>query len=559
MCRFSSSTRVPQHSSETFDLSHIVNGLRKEQLIRGVPVQRIDEDGNGVVHIYVRKDKQEFEFKFDRALPGEVLHLHVDDAKKDRFKKKEVGRYHLSVVERGTASSDEVAPPCEHFRQGCGGCSFQHLAYEAQIREKQALLNLRYKQYGMSIEPESLRQSPKAYGHLSRSTFRFFLRNGVQLGLHPVKSPIPLVVDHCRLHTEAAQRAFAAVLQAVRNDGRAVVFDPRTGRGWLCAANFGSAGRESEHEVLVTLVTTPGAPRDVASSIALAVMSICEEIVGVTLIPGGGEVGERAPGWRSTSLTDHEVLAGRTHLLQRVGGLTYSTVPEVFVRSNLLLAAEIYDTMLRLSGARAGDVVWDAFCGQGPMPLILAKLGCEVVAMDRSTPALGALQRNLQAHTLEDSVKVLCLDLGSTAALRELAWRLSSPASCGSTGVDAAFGDSDDEGESKEEGQDETEAAFVQNDLLSLTASVPRPSVLIADPGRNGLPKSFRRFLCILQVPTLIYVGTGKAYLADCVILCRKGYEVVTSVPFDSHPHTAMMESVVHLRWSGSSGSEPRP
>lgn len=50
-----------------------------------------DENGHGVVHVHVRKDKDTFEFSYLRTLPGEKLNLVVSSAKKDKFKKKEAG------------------------------------------------------------------------------------------------------------------------------------------------------------------------------------------------------------------------------------------------------------------------------------------------------------------------------------------------------------------------------------------------------------------------------------------------------------------------------------
>eukprot|EP00438_Fugacium_kawagutii_P032611 Skav233156 [mRNA] locus=scaffold1669:336844:338145:+ [translate_table: standard] len=87
-----------------------------------------DENGHGVVHVHVRKDKDTFEFSYMRTLPGEKLNLVVSSAKKDKFKKKEAGRYRLAIQERCAASVHEVTPRCQHFAaEKCGGCSFQNL------------------------------------------------------------------------------------------------------------------------------------------------------------------------------------------------------------------------------------------------------------------------------------------------------------------------------------------------------------------------------------------------------------------------------------------------
>merc|ERR1712203_103839 len=61
---------------------------------------------------------------------------------------------------------------------------------------------------------------------------------------------------------------------------------------------------------------------------------------------------------------------------------------------------------------------------------------------------------------------------------------------------------------------------------------LPPPDVLVADPGRSGLPKAFRRYVYRLQPRTIVLIGNGRSLLRDCVLLSRRGYEVRTLAPF---------------------------
>lgn len=64
----------------------------------------------------------------ERALPGERLRARVTAAKKGFAvaRKLEALRQHSHAVEA----------PCQHFAEGCGGCSLQSLAYAAQLTAK---------------------------------------------------------------------------------------------------------------------------------------------------------------------------------------------------------------------------------------------------------------------------------------------------------------------------------------------------------------------------------------------------------------------------------------
>ena len=65
------------------------------------------------------------------ALPGETVRaaLTVD---KERFA-------HAYVTELLEASPERIAPRCPHYGP-CGGCHYQHVAYEEQLRAKQLVV-----------------------------------------------------------------------------------------------------------------------------------------------------------------------------------------------------------------------------------------------------------------------------------------------------------------------------------------------------------------------------------------------------------------------------------
>jgi len=178
-------------------------------------------------------------------------------------------------------------------------------------------------------------------------------------------------------------------------------------------------------------------------------------------------------------------------------------------------------------------------------------------------------QRASEAQGLDGSrVLTLCLDLGSPAALRELTAALPSFA----TGGLRERGDEAEEEEEEwasEEAEDLGSSETAQEEHengsefrvrgsmvegLSDGNLLAPPDVLLCDPGRNGMPKAFRRILFDLQVPTLIYISSGRALLRDCTLLTRRGYSLERLLPLDSHPHNARLEVIAQLKWRGIDG-----
>ncbi|CAL1147575.1 unnamed protein product [Cladocopium goreaui] len=527
------------------DETLVINTLNREQVIKGVPVAHIDESGHGVVHIHVRKDKETFQFSYPRALPGEKLNLVVRSVKKDKFKKKEAGRYRLAINERCSASVNEVTPRCQHFSEKCGGCAFQNLKYEAQLWEKFGLLQMRLKEY--DLKPKVLwppEKSNEAYGWHARTEFRFFLREGLQLGLHPEGSPVPLALSKCHLHPNAAHEVFQAILAAARAE-KCVSWDERTGRGWLCQLVLRSSRPKAttdDVEVLATLVTVEEAPRDILDRVAAVAMKTLPQLVGVTWSKEGGETTVQSPSWRSFGLRPQELLAGRPFLLCDLMGLQLKLSPEAFFRPNLFLTDAVLGQVLEMAQldaeTEASEVLWDTFCGQGLFTLAFRHRHPQlrVVSIDRSGPALQQLQLNLDNHGLED-VDVVQGDLGVPAFLHRL-----TAASDLETSVvgEAAENESEDEPE---------EAEALGRVHESLPETLPAPSILLADPGRNGMPKAFRRQLLELKVPKLLYISSGRAFLRDVAYLTTKrGYRLQDVRCFDLQPHTAKFEACpLHL------------
>ncbi|MFQ5886769.1 MAG: TRAM domain-containing protein, partial [Anaerolineae bacterium] len=66
------------------------------------------------------------------ALPGEEVLVEIVQDK---------GRYaRARLLEVVRPSPDRVEPRCPHFGT-CGGCQWQHMAYEAQLRFKEGVLH----------------------------------------------------------------------------------------------------------------------------------------------------------------------------------------------------------------------------------------------------------------------------------------------------------------------------------------------------------------------------------------------------------------------------------
>jgi 23S rRNA (uracil1939-C5)-methyltransferase len=87
-----------------------------------------------------------------RGLPGESALVRLEQERRD------FARAELEVLER--AAPGRVEPPCVHYREGCGGCSWQHAAYDLQLQLKEHIVIDQLRRIGHFSDADALVRPP---------------------------------------------------------------------------------------------------------------------------------------------------------------------------------------------------------------------------------------------------------------------------------------------------------------------------------------------------------------------------------------------------------------
>lgn len=136
--------------------------------------------------------------------PGDRVKVELSEQKKS-FARGE-------LVEVVTPSIDRVEPPCPAFKQGCGGCQWQHVAREAQLAAKHAIVEQALKRIEVPIEPIAAPAPPLGW----RRRARFHVEAG-RVGLYHRKTNRILALSTCPQLDPALDAAFATVVEAGRH------------------------------------------------------------------------------------------------------------------------------------------------------------------------------------------------------------------------------------------------------------------------------------------------------------------------------------------------------
>ncbi len=410
----------------------------------------------------------------------------------------------LEVLDLGP---NGVPARCPHFGS-CGGCSYQNLAYGAQLEELRAALErLLARVLGPGAAPlpavAPVLPCDPPWNYRNKMDFTFGARrwiepgapagtaaDGLALGLHvPGRYDKVLDVAACEIAFPQAPGLVASVRRLALRDGLRP-WDVRTHAGLL--RHLVLRKGEATGELMVNLVTSEAAEREVGE-LARALLAEHPEVStfvqniqrGVALVAVGEE---------------ERVLFGPGVIHERLGGLTFAISANSFFQTNTRQAERLLELVAQRARPRPGETVFDLYCGAGLFATRLARDGAAVVGFELVESALRDARRNAELNGIA-GVRYVLGDLAATLTA---------------------------------EGQAS----------LGLAA----PGVCVVDPPRAGLHELVLHRLSRLAPRRIVYVSCNPASGArDVASLLGRGYCLASIEPIDLFPHTPHLECVFTL------------
>lgn len=276
------------------------------------------------------------------ALPGETVLCELSDGR---------GSWREArLVEVVQPSSERVQPFCGLFGE-CGGCSLQHLAYEAQLHWKREWISNALRRGGIVTPPvDPVAASPDVRGYRNRVTF---LLEGSFLHLHRRRGD-PVRVSDCPLLHEAGR----ALVRSL--DGEA-----GSGRGGLAVrASFldGRTSLEFDGCTPPPLVKASGTEiwhrTDGLWEGSEPESSIRELMAGIPIrVPVGGffQVNSRAASAMAQMVVESVMSTGAGRILDLYGGAGAFSIP-LAVRGCSTVCVDSSRESLDAAGATAGEL-----------------------------------------------------------------------------------------------------------------------------------------------------------------------------------------------------------
>lgn len=304
-----------------------------------------------------------------RTAPGELVEVRVIEEKR-RWARAELVRLRRTVPERREA-------PCPHYTR-CGGCTLEHLDYDAQRRIKAGIVSDALRRIGgLEVEPPDVVASPAEFRYRNRVSFTLRRLGGgrVIAGFHEIDRPNRIVdiTAACLLPEPAVAEAWGRLRAAWGEDAKLLPSGER-----LRLTLRGTAG--GEVALLVDGGFATGRPEELLERAALAAI------------------------WRVGRDGEPELLAGEPTLRERWRDEELELGGAVFLQVNRGAAALLEDHVLALAGASSGEEeaerdgraprrVIDAYCGIGLYARRLARSGAEVMGIELDARAVEVARR----------------------------------------------------------------------------------------------------------------------------------------------------------------------
>ena len=329
--------------------------MKKGEIYTGI-VEKVDFPNKGILHIEDEK------VVVKNVLPGQTVEVVVTKQKTGKCEARL-----LNVVSRAACETPEKA--CVHAAD-CGGCSYQTLPYEEQLKLKEGQVKgLLDEVIRGEYQYDGIKASPLTNSYRNKMEFSFGdeIKDGpLALGMHKRGSFYDIVtVDQCLLVHEDCCRILRATLDYFKEKN--VSFLKKTShQGYLRHLLVRRGMRTGE--ILADLVTTT----------------------------------QTADSWAGKETEEELLEYGQDYFYEELLGLKFKITPFSFFQTNSLGAEVLYDTVRQYIGDTSGQMVFDLYSGTGTIAQILAPVAEHVTGVEIVEEAVEAARENAALNGLSN-------------------------------------------------------------------------------------------------------------------------------------------------------------
>ena len=428
------------------------------------------------------------------VIPGDITDIQLT-RKKNSYAEGRAVFFHTFSTERRAAF-------CEHYGI-CGGCQWQILPYQEQLRHKQQQVQDNLTRIGKIELPEisSILGSSKTEYYRNKLEFTFsnkrwmteeeiksekIFENRNALGFHiPGKFDKVLDINTCWLQDPVSNHIRNEIRSfAVKNE---FTFFDLINKGGLLRNIIIRTSTTGEVMLIVVFY------EDIPDQREMLLSHISEKFPEITslLYVINGKAND--------TITDLEIslYKGKEYIYEEMEGLKFKIGPKSFFQTNSEQAYNLYKIVRDFAQLTGKEKVYDLYTGTGTIANFVAKDASQVIGIEYVPEAIDDAHINSELNGIKNT-------LFFAGDMKDL-----------------------------------LNEAFIEE--------YGRPDVIITDPPRAGMHDDVLKTILFAEPQRIVYVSCNPATQARDLNCLDSSYKVEKIQPVDMFPHTHHIENIVLL------------
>lgn len=460
----------------------------RKPFLQNVEIVKLAAEGKAIAKV---DDKVVF---VTNVIPGDVVDVQVTKKRKSYMEGHPVFFHAHSPLKQDAF--------CEHFGV-CGGCKWQNLPYNEQLKFKQQEIIDNLQRIGKlelpDVDPILASEKTRFYRNKLEYTFsnkRYLTKEEIASEAGVSKTPavgfhVPGLFDkvvdinQCHLQPEPSNSVRLAIKEyAFAND--LSFFDIRNHEGFLRTLIIRTSST-GENMVIVTFYH-----EDVEKREGL-LNHLAEQFPEITSLMY--VINEKA----NDSITDQEVVLykGQDHIFEQMEDLRFKIGPKSFYQTNSEQAYNLYFKTREFAAITKDEVVYDLYTGTGTIANFVARQAKKVIGIEYVPEAIADAKVNSEINGIENT-HFFAGDMKNV----------------------------------------------LTREFIELHG---QPDTMIVDPPRAGMHADVVETILHAAPKRIVYVSCNSATQARDLALMDHAYKVTRVQPVDMFPHTHHVENIVQL------------
>lgn len=376
---------------------------------------------------------------------------------------------------------------CKHF-DICGGCRFQDIEYEQQLKNKEKTIKDLLAQHEISCLLKPINHFNPWY-YRNKMEFTFAQREEkVICGMHSkINKREVFNLEECLIFSEVAQEIVPAIVKFA-NDKGYCAYNKRTHKGFFRHLII----RETKFtdQIMIGLVVSGQEQLDKEEFLNLLKSFSCFKKIKSVYLITNDSFGD------AVTFEKKEVILGESFIIEKLKDIEFAVTIDSFFQPNAVGIINLYDKLVSCLAEKKINKLLDLYCGVGSISLFLSPHVEFIWAVEIIEAAVKKAQANAERNQIKN-ISFICDDSRKFLAKTNLHGKIDA---------------------------------------------------VVLNPPRCGLSKKVKKRVLELQAPYICYSSCNPKSFCDDLASFLNDYRPEFIEPFDFFPHTPHMEVFSFLK-----------